>query len=69
MSPPVLRSIASGLAALGTPLVCRSYPASSKTPFADDRRNLYMDYRRVERDLKKSIEKVKQQYGSEAHRR
>ena len=55
----VLRAIASGLAALGTPLGRRSYPASSKTPFSDDRRNLRMDYARVERDLKKSIEKIK----------
>ena len=56
---PALRAIASGLAALGKLLGCRSYPESSKTPFTDDRRNLRMDYKRVEMDLKKSIEKAK----------
>lgn len=62
----VLRSIAAGLAALGTPLPSRPYPQSSKTPFSDDRRNLRMDCKRIENDLKKSIEKVKRQQTSEA---
>lgn len=65
----VLRSLANGVAALGTPLMRWGFPEQSQTPFADDRKRLYEDYRRVHKDLEKSIEKVKQEHGAKAHRR
>lgn len=65
----VLRILANGMAALGAPLRKWGYPAASRTSFSDDRRRLYEDYRRVERDLKKSIERVKKENVSETYRR
>lgn len=65
----VLRMIANGMVALGTPLMKKDYPANSRTPFSDDRRRLLDDYRRVERDLRKSIDKVKRENASETYRR
>lgn len=66
---PVLRILANGMAALGSPLITRGYPVSSRTPFSDDRQRLLEDYRRVERDLRRSIDKVKKENASETHRR
>lgn len=65
----VLRILANGMAALGSPLITKGYPENSRTPFSDDRRRLLADYRRVERDLRRSIDKVKQENASETHSR
>lgn len=66
---PVLRILANGMAALGTPLIRKTFPADSRTPFSDDRQRLIEDYRRIERDLKKSINNVKKEKASEIHLR
>lgn len=64
----VLRILANGMAALGRPLITRDFPVNSRTPFSDDRQRLLEDYRRVERDLRRSIDKVKNKNASETHR-
>ena len=54
----ILRTLATGFASLGAPLVKKEFPAESRTPFSDDRKRLLADYRRVEQDLRKTIDNV-----------
>lgn len=54
----IFRMLAKGFAALGAPLMKKDFPAESRTPFSDDRKRLLADYRRVEKDLRKTIDNV-----------
>lgn len=65
----VLKMIASGIAAIGTPVARKDYPKLDKMPFTSDRLRLRGDYDKVMSELKKSIETVKKDNGSETYRR
>ena len=65
----ILRTIAGGLTALGTPWFRKPFARESSTPFADDRKRLLEDRRKVMRDLRQNIAKVKEQSVSETYRR
>ena len=65
----VLQTIANGIYALRFPVRTWQYQPSSRDGFAEDRYRLYNDHIRVMGDMKKGIDKVKKQHGSEAHRR
>lgn len=65
----VLRVVSAGVVALGSPWMPKRYPKFSNTPFSDDRKKLHQDYLRVQKDLRRSIAKVKEENAAEAHRR
>jgi hypothetical protein len=67
MTAKVLSTVAGGLTILMTPWIVKRYAKFSRTPFADDRRNLRKDYENVRIDISKSVQKVKEQHVSEAH--
>ena len=63
----VLNIFASGVAALGTPWISHQYAKQSRTPFADDRQKLRKDYENICQDIRKSIDRVKEQNVSKTH--
>ena len=64
----VLQTIACGVVALGTPFRRNIFHVSASESFESDRKRLLSDFNAVRKDISTSIEKVKKQNGSKAHR-
>lgn len=59
LASEILRRLANSLSVLAANPFVKPNPPASRTPFADDRRNLRSDRDAIRRDLEKSIRTVK----------